>query len=86
MSQRYMFQFINHKNGQRSEPMIADWNKLNTTLTENTEDIDQDHYILLVALLDPEDQETLVIPKTPLIKISSFLEMYSKNKETAENE
>jgi len=79
-----MFQFINHKNGQRSEPMIADWEKLNTTLSDNEKAIDQDNYILLVALLDPEDQETMVIPKTPLIKISSFLEMYQKN-QTEEN-
>jgi len=79
-----MFQFINHKNGSRSEPIVADWEKLKTTLDDNQNSIDQDNYILLVALLDPEDQETMVIPKTPLIKISSFLEMYKKTRETEE--
>lgn len=74
---KYVFQLINHKNGERSEPAVASWDELAAVMRENNEQIEKDDYILLVAIVDPESEnEGLVIPKTPLITIDTFLKMF----------
>ena len=70
---------ISAESGQRSDPFIGDWSKIATSLQKLEEQQRQD-YLLLVALLDPEDEDQMVIPNTPLLKIESFIEMY-KNRE-----
>jgi len=72
MEQKFMFQFINHENGQRSEPLVGNWDSISEVL-ELRKDSERPHnedYILLVAVLDGKDT---TIPSTPLITIKTFL-------------
>lgn len=68
---KFMFQFVNHEDGKRSEPFVGSWTTIQEILDLRKEDerpTDQD-YILLVAVLD--GQET-TIPATPLITVKTF--------------
>lgn len=69
---KFMFQFINHENGLRSEPFVGSWKNLNQVLElreEGERPVAKD-YILLVAVLDKDDT---IIPATPLITVESYL-------------
>jgi len=70
--QKFLFQFVNHENGERSEPFISNWDGILETLHKKP--VDQvpssKDYILLVAVLNG-DQTT--IPATPLITVESFM-------------
>jgi len=77
MSQKFMFQMIGHESGNRTEPFIGTWADVARSLAKLEEEKQQD-YLLLVAILDPEDEQNMVIPKTPLLKIETFLNMYNK--------
>lgn len=79
--QKYVFQFVNHNNGERSEPLVANYDQLKQTLEHNQEKIDQDHYVLLVAVIDPDNKQGMTIPRTPLMKISTLLATYAKTQE-----
>ena len=67
---RFIFQMINHKDGRRSEPFITTWDSLHETLANHPEEVDEEDYILLVAVLENRDTK---IPPTPLIKVKTFL-------------
>lgn len=71
---KFMFQIINHTDGQRSEPFITSWDELHKTLNENKDHPEYrgDDYLLLVSVLDGEQT---IIPSTPIIKISTFTAM-----------
>jgi len=70
--QKFLFQFVNHENGERSEPFISNWDGILETLHKKP--VDQvpssKDYILLVAVLNGEET---TIPATPLITVESFM-------------
>lgn len=73
---KFLFQFINHENGERSKPFVASWTAVRTVLEERKEGespTDKD-YLLLVAVMDGEDT---TIPSTPLITVKSYMEMFT---------
>jgi len=74
---KFLYQFIDHEKGSRSEPFIGDWETVAEIL--NAREKDQlphdDDYLLLVAILEGEEQT--IVPKTPLIKVSTFLQFKS---------
>lgn len=77
MSQKFMFQIIGHQTGNRSEAFVGSWADVAKSL-ETLEKKKHQDYLLLVAVLDPEDEQNIVIPKTPILKIETFLDMYNK--------
>ena len=72
--QDFLFQFIDHKTGHRSEPFTATWNSMAEILKVRQEGQkpDNDDYILLVAVLDEKQTH---IPGTPLITVKTYLEI-----------
>lgn len=73
-SQDFLFQFICHETGARSEPFVSDWRQMKEILLDREpgqKPADKD-YILLVAVLD--DKQTH-IPKTPLIHVETFMDI-----------
>lgn len=77
MTQKFMFQMIAHETGNRSEAFIGNWADVAKALGKLEHDKQQD-YLLLVAIINPEDEEQMVIPKTPLLRIETFLDMYNR--------
>ena len=77
---KFMFQFIDHTDGRRSEPFVGNWETISEIikLREGDQLPKNEDYILLVAVLDDEDT---IIPSTPLITIQTFLDM-TKNEAT----
>lgn len=72
---KFLFQFVSHENGKRSEPFVGSWNAVNEILKARKEDeapTDED-FILLVAVLDGNDTR---IPATPLITVKTFQEYH----------
>ena len=82
MNNKFVFQIISHETGARSEPFVATWDQMHDLIQQN-EERDNDDLILLVAIVDPEDSEGMTIPKTPLIKIETFVNMRSTTEEAA---
>lgn len=70
---KFMFQFVSHEDGKRSEPFVGSWNAVNEILKmrEDGERPSNEDFILLVAVLDGKDTR---IPATPLITVKTFLE------------
>lgn len=75
---KFMFQFINHEDGNRSKPFIGSWDTITEVLEKRKEGEKPggEDYILLVAVLDGEET---IIPATPIIKVSTFMQ-FSKDK------
>lgn len=69
---KFMFQFIDHLTGTRSEPFVGNWDTIHNTLShiQPGERPGEKDYILLVAILDGEHTQ---IPATPLITVKSFM-------------
>jgi len=82
MSNKFVFQIISHETGARSQAFICSWDQMHDLIQQN-EERDNDDLILLVAIVDPDDAEGMSIPKTPLIKIETFVNMRSNTEETA---
>jgi len=71
IEQKFMFQFINHENGQWSESLVGNWDSISEVL-ELRKDSERPHnedYILLVAVFDGKDT---IIPVIPLIIVKTF--------------
>ena len=69
---KFIFQFIDHTNGQRSEPFLSSWTELKEVLElrkEGDKPTNED-YILLVAVMDNKQTH---VPGTPLITVESYL-------------
>lgn len=68
---KFMFQFVNHEDGKRSEPFVGSWSTIQEILDlrKDEERPHEQDYILLVAVLDGEDT---TIPATPLITVKTF--------------
>lgn len=64
---------IRKADGSRSDPFSGTWDQLHEACSKS--ELDQEDYILLVAIVDPDDDTQMVIPKTPLITVQSFLEI-----------
>lgn len=75
----FLFQIISHVDGRRSEPFVASWDAVTEMLKkhEGTE-VSKDDYLLLVATLEGENTR---IPATPIIKVSTFLDISTNNQE-----
>ena len=69
--QDFVFQFIDHETGHRSEPFVATWDKMAEILKvrEEGQKPHGDDYILLVAVLDGKQTH---IPGTPLITVDTY--------------
>jgi len=74
---KFMFQFVNHEDGTRSEPFVGSWDTVTEILNARKTDErpNNEDYILLVAVLDGKDTK---IPATPLITIKTFEEISKK--------
>jgi len=72
--QKFVFQIISHLDGRRSEPFVTSWDALYSTFhdNQNEPDFPADDWLLLVSVLDGENT---TIPATPIIKISSFMNL-----------
>lgn len=73
----YVFQFIDHETGYRSDAFEGSYDTLRTIIEARTDDQkphDAD-YILLVAII--EDGKT-TIPKAPLITVGTFINPETK--------
>jgi len=73
---KFMFQFVDHETGRRSEPFVGNWDTVSTTLShvkEGDRPTPED-FILLVAVLDGLDTQ---IPATPLITVKTFMQFKS---------
>jgi len=82
---KFMFQFVNHETGQRSEPFVGSWNAVNEILKarqEGERPSDED-FILLVAVLDGKET---TIPATPLITVKTYQEYNGEPKNAIDNE
>lgn len=68
---KFMFQFVSHDSGKRSEPFVGNWDTIHETLkhVQPGERPNEEDYILLVAVLDGENTQ---IPATPLITVKTF--------------
>lgn len=70
----FVFQFIDHETGYRSEPFISNWTELGNILDSRTieepKPVDDD-YILLVAVMDGKQSH---IPSAPLVTVKTYLE------------
>jgi len=75
---KFLFQFINHENGQRSKPFTGTWDDVTEVLAHRGPDErpKNEDYILLVAVFNG-DQTT--IPATPLITVGHFEEITKEN-------
>jgi len=75
---KFLFQFINHENGQRSKPFTGTWDDVTEVLAHRGPDErpTNEDYILLVAVLDGEQT---TIPVTPLITVGHFEEITKEN-------
>jgi len=72
--QKYLFQFVSHEDGSRSDAYIATWDEVATAIMKNDDTRNED-YILLVAIIDPDNEQEMVVPRTPLITIKNFITM-----------
>mgnify|MGYP000175390596 CR=1 FL=1 len=81
--QKYVFQLVDHKTGYRSEAFVGTYDELRKTMEENEEKTNEDDYILLVAVIDPE-KDGMTIPKSPLITIKTFIELKRPPQQVAE--
>lgn len=82
---KFLFQFINHENGQRSEPFAGNWETVKYVLDERQEGQmprDED-YILLVAVMDGEET---IVPATPLIHVKTAAQFLGMDKEKFQEE
>jgi len=77
LEKKFMFQFVNHEDGTRSEPFVGSWDTVTEILNARKTDErpNNEDYILLVAVLDGKDTK---IPATPLITIKTFEEISKK--------
>lgn len=68
---KFVFQFIDHENGKRSEPFVGSWDTVQEVLAARKEGErpNEKDYVLLVAVLDGKDT---TIPGTPLITVKTF--------------
>lgn len=69
----FVFQFICHETGHRSEPFLSTWTKLGEILelrTPEQEKPSDKDYILLVAVMDGKQTH---IPTSPLITVETYL-------------
>lgn len=69
---KFIFQFVDHTNGQRSEPFLSNWTELKEVLElrkEGEKPTDKD-FILLVAVMDSKQTH---VPGTPLITVETYL-------------
>lgn len=68
---KFLYQFVNHENGQRSEPFVGNWETIQQILElrEDGEAPTDEDFILLVAVLDGEET---IIPSTPLITLKTY--------------
>ena len=71
-----VLQFINHKNGQRSEPFVATAAQLRDSLRE-AEEVNSDDLILCVGYVTEEEE--MRISGNPLMTVKSFLETFDSN-------
>lgn len=69
----FVFQFIDHSNGYRSEPFLSNWTELGKILDDRAEDQKptNEDYILLVAVMDGKQTH---IPNSPLITVETYLD------------
>ena len=73
----YVFQFIDHETGKRSEPFVGKYDTLKQIINvaqEREQKPTDDDYILLVCVLGDNDEDT-IIPGTPLIKVATFMQL-----------
>ena len=80
--QKFVFQLISHETGHRSEAFIGTWDDVAKSIEEN-EQTDSDDFLLVVATVNPEDENDFAIPQIPLIKISTFAKTHNQKLETA---
>lgn len=77
----FVFQFIDHETGYRSEPFLSNWTQLAEVLNareqqENQKPTDKD-YILLVAVMDKKQTH---IPTSPLLTVETYLKNVNPEK------
>ena len=80
---KFMFQFVDHETGKRSEPFVGNWDTVYATLEhvkEGERPLPED-FILLVAILDGENTQ---IPATPLITVKTFTQFKNDQKSIKE--
>lgn len=70
---RFMIQFINGDNGQRTEPFVATMDQLREVLQDVDDPKMQKDYCLMVGMI--EDEELKVI-NAPLLSVKSLQEMF----------
>ena len=80
---KFMFQFVDHETGKRSEPFVGNWDTVKETLSHvpDGERPTPEDFILLVAVLDGEKTQ---IPATPLITVKTLLQFMSDKHELSE--
>lgn len=73
---KFLYQFVNHENGQRSEPFVGNWETIKEILDlrEEGEAPQDEDFILLVAVLDGAET---IIPSTPLITLKTYQQYYN---------
>ena len=80
----FIFQFVDHETGLRSQPFLSDWTQLQEVLAQRTEETPKptdDDYILLVAVMDSKQTH---IPTSPLLTVGTYLEKVAPiNKEAS---
>jgi len=77
---KFMFQFISHSDGKRSEPFVGNWDTIREILNlrkEGEAPYDQD-FVLLVAVLDGKET---IIPSTAIITVKTYLEYFEQETE-----
>lgn len=86
MTNRFIIQIIDHNDGSRSKDFVCTYDELKASLIESADAIDQEDYILLVAILPEDETETPQISTTPLVSIQTLLESWDweKSAEKAE--
>jgi len=78
MSQEFIYQLINHENGNRSRPFTGNWDTIAKAFDDNKENIDMKNYLLLVATIGNGGEQQTEIPQSPLITVQTFMDMYAQ--------
>ena len=80
---RFVFQFISAEDGIRSEPFESNWTEMKEILELRTDEQPKptdDDFILLVAVIDGKQTH---IPTSPILKVSSYLQVVGDNMKEA---
>lgn len=87
ISHRYLFQLVNQRDGQRSDPFVSDPTDVKLCCTSMSQEERLSVYVLVLMDVDSsEDDDQKIAHRFPLMLVASFLALsFNDNTKVAAN-